>query len=231
MRPESLLIYYGWPSAINGGHEEDFDNYAHVVLGAGLEDETHPDHWPTKAIINHTIAACWGYIDAGVMSSDFTMRRIKRSMKRWKRMGVYGVMLDNFGMDWGVSKRRQDRAIDAAHALGLKVIANVWSPQTGLGSYTHLGVGDFLLAESFYIKNGDYDPDWKARAEWYRHFSRTYGMGVMSVTTDGKYSVYAKTGAMAGAFEAATLYGHAAFGWGEYNYSAHDCQAPYRERP
>jgi len=229
-RPEPLLIYYGWPSAINNGHDEDFNQYAYVVLGATLENEDHPDHWPTSAIIEHRDAYFYGYIDLGVnYASNLSMRQIKRSMRRWKRMGVRGVLLDDFGFDWGVGPKRQNNAIDAAHKLGLSVIANVWNPHLGLARDTHLRVNDYLLAESFYINSGTFDEKWRQRAEWFRIFSRIYGMGVMSVATAGKDGHYPRLDFEA-ALSCAEEYGHVACGWGEWNYSAQDCLAPWRER-
>ena len=55
--PKKLAIYYGWPSAVSGAGgnvttaANVFKDYDQVVLGAGLEDGTHPDHTNTAAII------------------------------------------------------------------------------------------------------------------------------------------------------------------------------------
>ena len=54
--PGDLLVYYGWPSGINGtftvaGAAAEFAAYDLVVLGDGLEKATHPDHANTVAIM------------------------------------------------------------------------------------------------------------------------------------------------------------------------------------
>jgi len=230
MNPAPLLIYYGWPSCINGGHPEDFDRYAYVVLGAGLEEPDHPDHAITQRIIKDTSAWVYGYIDVGVTTNNYTVRRIRRSMKRWRRMGAVGVMLDDFGFGYRVTKQRQRRCIDAAHALGLSVICNIWNPLTDLDREAGLNVSDFLLCESYYIKEGLYDPPWLDRADQFHQIADHYGCGVMSVTTASPGSPF-RPDLLAEAWHAAKGVGHVAFGWGEYLFSAQDSLAPWRERP
>jgi len=229
-----LLVYYGWPSCINGSPSTvaataEFNRYDFVVLGAGLEDRGHPDHLRTWLIIRNGSAKVYGYVDVGMTTSGHTLRRIRRSMRRWKRMGAVGVMLDDFGSDFGVTGRRQRRCVDAAHALGLSVIVNIWNPTTGLGDRVGLNVGDYLLCESFYIKEGQYDPDWLNRADQFKAVGVWYGCGVMSVTTASPSSPF-RPDLLAEAWYAARGAGHIAFGWGEWNYSAYGV-APWRERP
>jgi len=227
-----LLVYYGWPSCLNGGANPiaDLNRYGHVILGAGLEDPKHPDHAETRQIVAATSALVYGYIDAGVTTSHYTVRRIRRSMLRWKRLGAVGVMLDDFGFGYGVSKRRRRRCVDAAHLLDLNVIANVWEPDSELAEDLNLGVGDFLLMESFYIKEGQYDPEWTDRADLFSEAAALYGCGVMSVTTQGPSRPF-RQDLMDEAYLAAKGLRHVAFGWGEYLYSATNSLAPWRARP
>lgn len=49
VEPGSLLIYYGWPSSINGTFSvalaaAELGRYDVIVLGDGLSKDTHPDH-------------------------------------------------------------------------------------------------------------------------------------------------------------------------------------------
>ena len=215
-----LLVYYGWPSCINGAADPaaEFDRYTHVVLGAGLEDPGHPDHYPTLQIVHDTTARVYGYIDVGMATSHYTIRRIRRSMRRWKQTGAVGVMLDDFGFDWGVSPRRQRRSVAEAHLLDLEVIANVWEPPANLAP--NVGA-DFLLCEGFYIDCGIYDPGWAERAAGYEG-------RVMSVATAGLAPF--RQDLFNDACRAAERLGHVAFAWGERDYSA-DGRAPWRERP
>jgi len=221
----SLLIFYGWPSCVNGGHPEDFDRYDYVILGAGLEDPKHPDNGNTGRIICDTSATVFGYIDAGWSTSRLTLRYMRRQMRRWDQMGAHGVLLDDFGFGYKMSKRRQQRCVDAAHSFGLSVIVNVWEPVTGMA--VNLGPLDFLLCESFYIKVGQYDPAWLDRADRFRQAADLHGCGVMSVTTQGP-SRPVRPDLYAEAKKAAEAQGHEAFGWGEWLFSASDSLAPWR---
>src|SRR4051794_38029690 len=82
--PASLLIYYSYPSVINGATTTtqaatEFGRYDQVVLGGGLEQTTHPDHANTVAIIhdaNDANTTFLGYVDLGVYTSHFTTAQI-----------------------------------------------------------------------------------------------------------------------------------------------------------
>ncbi len=59
LRPESLLIYYAWPSIVFGepgadqpGVANRFGSYDHVVLGGGLEQPTLPEYTFTRSLIS-----------------------------------------------------------------------------------------------------------------------------------------------------------------------------------
>jgi hypothetical protein len=172
------------------------------VLGAGLENPEHPDHWLTQRIVQATTARVFGYIDLGVVTSGLPLRQIRRSMRRWKKMGAVGVLLDDYGYDWGVTRRRQNRAVRSAHWLGL---------------------GDFLLMESWPFCDGQEDPAWGERAA---RFDALCGiLRIMSVST-GPFD----PDLMRIACGRAEQWGHKAFGWGEPDYGA-DGNAPWRPRP
>jgi len=221
-----LLIYYGWPSVINGATDEEqtvreFSKYNYLVLGAGLEDPTHPEHEKTDLIIHRLpTTRVFGYIDLGVSTTSLSLRQIRRSMRRWKRMGAVGVLLDDFGYDFAVTRQRQNRAVRSAHRLSLSVIANCWDPEDVLLGRHRLGVGDFLLMESWPVRDGKTDPTWRERAARFEYWCGV--LRIMSVSTGSFDKVLAET-----ARTRAERWGHHAVGWGDLNYGA-DGQAPWR---
>ena len=216
-----LLVYYGWPSCLNGGSDPvaDLDRYGYVVLGAGLEDPTHPDHEPTRRIIGKTVAKVFGYVDIGVSTSNLSPRQVRQSMRRWKRMGAVGVLLDDFGYDFGVTRRRQNLAVRSAHRLGLSVIVNCWDPEDAMLGAHLLGPDDFLLMESWPYVDGFEDPKWEKRAARFDHWRGP--ARIMSVATGSFDKVLAET-----ARTRAERCGHHAFGWSDLNYGA-DGHAPW----
>jgi len=216
-----LLVYYGWPSCLNGGLDPvaDLDRYGYMVLGAGLEDPTHPDHEPTRRIIGKTVAKVFGYVDIGVTTSNLAPRQVRQSMRRWKRMGCAGVLLDDFGYDFGVTRQRQNRAVRSAHQLGLSVIANCWDVEDAMLGPHLLGLGDFLLMESWPYVDGFEDSKWRERAA---RFDRLRGVvRIMSVATGSPNRMLAET-----ARARAERWGHHAFGWSDLGYGA-DGHAPW----
>ena len=81
IEPGSLLTYDGCPSSINETYSTALAALAlaqsdHVVLGAGLEKATQPDHDNTVDILAGSAMSdvvVLGYIDLGVSTSAFTM--------------------------------------------------------------------------------------------------------------------------------------------------------------
>ncbi len=158
--PRKLLIYYGWPSAINGAKNYDdndpqrisvaaseFSAYDYVVLGAHLEESSHGDHKRTLAIIAATHNTMFfGYIDLGTMDlfrnqwSQYNLGTIEQRLEWWKAMGVHGIFFDDFGFDYiydvdgDDARDRQNAAVNMAHNLGLAVVANGFHPEDVFGN-------------------------------------------------------------------------------------------------
>ncbi len=186
--PKSLLNYYGWPSCINGASEADGPNsinaavaeiakYKFVVLGGGIENQKHGDHLKTKAIVGAVKdTRFFGYIPLGNrkgVDPCLEMKEIQTQIRGWAAMGVKGVLLDEFGFDYAVTRDRQNDAVDAAHKANLAVIANAWDPDhvflldaAGLKS-TLKSDSDIYLWESYrFVKGKPVDlADWRAKAE------------------------------------------------------------------
>ena len=250
--PGSLLIYYGWPSGINGTFAvepaaAEFARYDVVVLGDGLEKTDHPDHANSVAILAlvHASASTqvFGYVDLGVSTQNLPLAELTLRVDEWLATGADGVFFDDFGYDYGTDRTRQNAAVAYAHGLALPVIANGWNPDDVFGDQvdplhnpagepTQLGVADFYLSESYQVAVGAYQSEaaWIAKANQLDAYRTALGFGVLSITTNDAANVYSER-AFFYAWHSALLWGHAATGWGEYLFAASTGSAPYRERP
>jgi len=242
IRPKALLVYYGYPSAINGASSlsaaaQEFARYDYVLWGDGLEDPLHPDHSNAVAIGNDPAMArthLYGYVDLGVTTRNLPMTKIKGQITRWRALGVDGIHLDNFGYDFGTSRDRQNAAVDIAHLLGLAVIANGFRPADAFsdvadpvfnpsGTPCRLGASDFYFYESHGVRLGQFEDaeDWRARSDSLEAFRARLGFRILSSTSSATDdpAAYDEAG-FDYAWYAALLYGHEATGWGEYGYCA-----------
>jgi hypothetical protein len=256
IRPKTLLVYYGFPSTINGATSvaaaaQEFAGYDYVLWGAGLEDPTHPDHANAVAIFNDEAASqtrFFGYVDVGVLTGNLPMSEIQARITRWQTFGVSAIQLDNFGYDFGTTRVRQNAAVDFAHALGLDVLVNAFRPADAFGSITNtqfnptgaaprLGASDFYFSESYGVRLGQFEDavSWRARSDTLEAFRARLGFRILSTTTTATDDPAAyDEAAFYYAWHAALLYGHEATGWGEYAYCAGGVssdRAPYRARP
>ncbi|MEZ4701041.1 MAG: T9SS type A sorting domain-containing protein [Rhodothermales bacterium] len=247
--PGTLLVYYGWPSVINGAGSVDLaaealGQYDYVVLGDGLEIDTHPDYANTVALLAHPAMAdtkVFGYIDLGVTTQNLPVSEYKLRMVWWTDIGADGIFLDDFGYDFGVTRERQNDAVDFAHALEVPVMVNAWDPDDAFSRAADptynpnerraaLQAGDFYFSESYMIQEGAYVDAafWREKADKLDAYRQTFGVGVMSVTTPG--GTYDEQ-QFHYAWHAAAIDGHTAIGWGEPSFSSVDAQAPFRVRP
>ena len=115
--PGSLLIYYGWPSAINGSTTvaeaaTELGRYDIVVLGDGVSKPEHPDHAKAREILQHPAVAdatFFGYVDLGVSTQNLKMGAVFAAIEAWRETGVSGIFFDDFGYDFGTDRERQNR--------------------------------------------------------------------------------------------------------------------------
>lgn len=100
---KNVGIYYGWPSSFNSATNgwnldsvaAEMSLYGVIVLGAGLEKASHPDHANTGTIISkiNPSVEVFGYIDIGNTNSR-SMADMKTSTDEWKALGIDGILLD-----------------------------------------------------------------------------------------------------------------------------------------
>jgi len=254
-RPGDLLIYYSYPSSINGAATlgdaiNEFAKYDLAIIGDGLQDgpgdpNPHPDYANTAQIVSaaatdHVIF--FGYIDLGVITDNHSLAEIQRRVDAWKVLGVDGIFLDDFGYDYGVTRARQNAAVAYVHSVGMPVCANGWladdvfgnslSPNNPTGTATLLGANDYYLSESDQITEDAYvDVNvWQAKANKLRIYQQQLGFKILSVTTTLSSAPYDQNKFWYQWYSAA-LYGHVATGWGEYLFASDDSLAPFRPRP
>ncbi len=216
LKPKTLLIYYGWPSALNSAVNgwnlanvaADLGQYDYVVLGDELEKASHGDHNNTVTILAHQAMAntvVFGYIDLGVTTQNLTIDEVKLRIDEWKATGAAAIFLDDFGYDFGTTRARQNAVVSYAHAQGLPVMANAWRPEDAFGSdvdptYNPAGLApslnssDFYLYESHQIIVGQYATaaDWQNKAQVVAGYKAALGFKVMSVTTNDANNGYAE---------------------------------------
>ncbi len=236
--PEALLIYYGYPSLINGANGDvstatkTFARYSHVVLGSGLEFAKHEDRAKTEAIVkaaDKSGTVFYGYVDLGVSTTNYPLDEIKTRAEGWKALGVKGILLDEFGYDYKVSRQRQNAAVDIVHALGLVVIANAWKAEDAFepheGLATTLNKDDIFLWESYRVMEDKpvSVADWRSKAEIVARLRKTFPFRVFSVTTSIKPESITL---FPHVWWSAVIDQHEATGWGAYIYGAPDSKAP-----
>lgn len=244
LSPLEVLVYYGYPSQINGSRSleqavEHFRPYSLAIIGDGLQNRDHPDHDKTRELLpSLPNTRFFGYVDLGLSTQNLTRKEIAERVDDWAALGVRGVLLDDYGHDFGVTRDRQIQAVELVHKAGMNAIANAWEPRDALddqpspgnpkGAPTPLLGSDYFLCESFQIKNGQPVSlqQWRGRADTLRRLSQRTGVPVIGVATGGQFHEHH----LAYAWFSAVLDSHAGFAWGEPNFSA-DSSAPYRARP
>ena len=238
--PQTLAIYYGWPSSVNLTYTvplaiDVFNDYDIVVFGSGLEDSSHGDHQNTKDIIDGSIASIYGYVDAALSQND-----IEAKVDAWKVMGgttktCAGIFFDQFGFDFGLTRTRQNNMVDYVHSQGLPVFVNAWNPDDVFkkiqGKDTKLTTGDWYLAESHFVINGNWQTiaDWEAKSDKMVTYKNTWGTNMACITTTTS-AIGFDQNKWDNAYYAHAIYDFDASGWGEPNFSASDALLPWRDR-
>lgn len=243
MATKRLAIYYGYPSLVNGSGGNVvaavsvFKMYDQLILGAGLENVSHPDHSKTRSIIGELgmlNVQVFGYIDSTLA--------FKKRVDLWKEMGVEGIFCDKFGYDFGKTRAQQNSIVNYIHGVGLIAFVNAWIPADVFGSSVSavhnpvgvgpaVGVDDWFLAQSYQIIDGDFQSasDWKIRSDVLAAYSSSFGTRIACVTTVDSSGVFDQ-GKMDYAYFSCVLYNFHSFGWGEYNFSAPTSLLPFRVR-
>lgn len=138
---EKVLLYYGYPIAINGawsveGAASAYSAYDIVILGDTYQDPAHDEYASTVAIMTRLqqlspSTRIVGYVPIGLdpawPDSNLTMAQLKARVEQWVAIGAAGIFLDEFGYDYYVTRARQNEIVSYCHDRGLFVFANSWS--------------------------------------------------------------------------------------------------------
>lgn len=253
LRPRELLIYYSWPSLINGANGSvpaaaaEFGQYDDIVLGDLIEKTSHPDHANTVAILQHPALAAtrvFGYVDLGVApGQNLPPSEIETRILEWQATGADGILFDEYGYDYAVTRARQNDAVNFAHGLGMVVIANAWIPGDALSAAIHptgnptglpsvLGPNDIYLYESYQIQEGAYVPGvfWQSKSAELEAYRNSIGIDIFAVTTSLATDIFDPS-KWDYTWYSALLQGYNSVGWGEYLFAALTAVAPFRTRP
>lgn len=245
--PKSIAVFYGWPIAVNGYWNttlaaQEFSKYDQVVFGAGLEYNSHPEHTSTvsimEAVTSTSATKIYGYVDSTQSNSAINM-----DINRWGPMGVKGIFLDRFGMDFGLTRTKQNTILDKVHsttcANGIKCIAfiNAWNPDDVFstncsgcgGTAPKINPADWYLAAPHFVQDGNWQPtaEWEIKSNKMLIYKSQYNISTACVATSGATFSQQKWNV---AYRAHALYSCNSSGWGEQFYSASSSTLPWRER-
>jgi len=262
--PQRIAIYYGYPSLVNGANGDlaravsVFADYDVIVLGDGLELDTSDrntagveEHRFTSRMIQALQAAprhpvVYGYIDLG-NTQKLPLQAITDRIERWARMGARGVFFDEAGYDFGVTRERQNAAVVATHARGLRACLNAFRPadvfgsaRTGLnaagggnpdGLPPAIAGDDALMLESFAVRNGVPEPTdaLAARTREALDGRSRFGTHVFAVSTSDDHTDHVRLAEFG--WWTASVFALDGYGWGMPAYSAVTSRLPWLPRP
>lgn len=227
---KNLGIFYGWPTAINGVHNTDWDNrvqlasgeiakYDRMILGETLEDPDHGDHENTKTIITTVHAGItgtqiYGYVCTGTCGgSNPNSTVINGNIDQWKAMAVDGVFLDEAGFDFNQTqapeanantRSRLVSAMNHAHSLGLKVMVNAWNAEdifvAEASTPAPFSAGDSFLLESYLYQTTNNNSSIKVSDQSFNDFRARANKALNNKPTGVEIWAVSTTGEAIGAF-------------------------------
>lgn len=218
-----LLIYYGWPNSFNSATNswnnelvaQDMAKYNLIVLGDGVQDPGHGDYSNTEIIIPrikvlNPSVQIFGYADTTLALNTFETK-----VDQWNTLAVTGILFDQAGYDWGVTRAQFNEKVDYVHGRSSanKCFINAWNMDHIIGtandpSYPNstynpsavastLQSEDWYLLESFCVNtdSGGYQSasDWKARGDKAVAHRDTYNLYLAAVNIIGNSEQNAQT--------------------------------------
>lgn len=237
---KKLAIYYGWPLYVNGDRDttdiiNTLSEYDIVVFGENLETQFGANS-DLQTIIEELVdddKEVFGYVTIGNQNnSGLTAAQITERIGQWGVLGVNGIFFDEGGYDFGVTRGRQNTAVQAAHDLGLMVMMNAWMPDDVLANVNNeepvLGndanVEDYYLLESFMIQAGQGYVNFNANEAANRyntaltHKNNSPNLNIATVTTTNQAGF--SQCQYDYAWWATVAYGFDAMGWGERQFAS-----------
>ncbi len=175
--PKKLLIYYGFPSMINGATSltqaaNEFQKYDYVIWPDNIENAViNPIETPKTesiySLLDTAATKVFGYVSLSMKNSGpkLSQSAIQQKLDGIANFGLYGVLFDECGYTDTVSRARLDSAVKHAHLKKLKVMANTLNPHEVFSNANDpawnssnisspFTPSDFYLFESHTIING-----------------------------------------------------------------------------
>lgn len=174
---KNLLIFYSTPLSINNAWSVDaaaieYSFYDYIVFGNNLEESSNPENANLIAVISRLKeikpdVRIFGYVDAGVTTSNLTLFQIETKINNWQSCGATDIFLDDMGFDYGLGRSRQNDIISLAHSYNMFAMINSWNPDDVFSNEvedpttTELAIdstvikGDLYLSESFIFNNSN----------------------------------------------------------------------------
>jgi hypothetical protein len=161
-----LCIFYADPAGVNGYWDpilagQYFSNFDYIIFGYGVQDPTNPNFSQNLQTINEILkinpnCLIFGYIDLGVTTSNLSFQTIENNISQWKAIGAKGIMYDDAGYDYHVSRSRLNTAIDLAHSNGLVTCINALVADDVFSSsvnptYNPDGLSTAITSDDYYL--------------------------------------------------------------------------------
>lgn len=233
--PGHLCVYYGYPSLVNNAKGDlkiataEFLKFDLIVLGDGLQKVTHPDHTNTKTIVANLTSQkrlTFGYVDLGVSTNNYAENTLRQQIDDWKKLGISGIMFDDAGFDYGVTRERQNVVIQHCRQQNLQIMMNAWDPSDVIGGNSLMGENDFYLAESFLVGHDKYFAldAWKKKADACHNYMKTKGVKIVCLATGGENisSTFNTTDKFSLAWIGTAMYNFSYFQMTNFLYSANN---------
>ncbi|MCR4443285.1 MAG: hypothetical protein QHH10_13415 [Peptococcaceae bacterium] len=140
--------------------------------------------------------------------SPVSLPKVKQEIDSIAAQGWYGVFIDQFGYDFGVTRDVQNEVVEYAHGKNLKCFVNAWSIDDAFGREvdpvhnpdgrpSSLGKDDWYLMESFMMNNGGFLADCGEMMLKYRkgqYYKQTLGIKIACLTYKRKTVSWANAG-------------------------------------
>ncbi len=194
MRPNNLLIYYGWLNAFNSSQHgwnnekvaQELAKYDLLVFGNGLQDSGHGDYSNTEIIIPRIKALNPGALIFGYVTVNQGLSPFQTKVNEWDTLQVHGIFMDEAGYDYGKTRDEFNSRITHVKSKIYCTLcfANAWNMDHIIGitndpSYpnatynvdihqSNLEAEDWYLLESFSVNTTAYSGNagYATKADW-----------------------------------------------------------------
>ena len=243
IRPNPVLRFDGDPTVINGASSIDeaaeaLSQYDYVILGdTELRNSNsielsrliaHPDMSETVVFVG---------VDLGVTTENLQGTDLAFAMISWSH-----IFLTNMGPEYGVTRARQNEALDWANQRNIPVLLDAdpeylfyddvdatFNPN---GTALDIRPYHFYFLDNYMVDQGAYvdQASWRTLTDEALAYQETTDIRILASTSTVMGGSY-EANAFHFAWHGALLDGLEGIGWGEPGYAADTGQAPYREQP